>query len=149
MAKKKPKTSERKGKIPPPYPLAMVVCDNIHRDPGTGKPFLLGCFSVILARDFPATHPGLCVYIELTNGRGKIPFTLRLIDADEDREPVVTMEQEFECEDPRFVVQLIFGLANLTFPQEGEYRLQLFASKEFVMERRILVTSIPGSPQDE
>jgi hypothetical protein len=66
-----------------------------------------------------------------------------LVDADEDRQPVLELEQEFDCSDPRQVIQLMFTVRNLVFPEEGEYRLQLFASGEFLMERRIIIKEIP------
>lgn len=148
MAKKK---SEKKevGKIPPPYPLAMVVCDNIHRDPGTGKPFILGCFTVIHARKFPATHPVMGLYIELTNGRGKVPCRVQLVDANEEREPLWVTEADLEFPDPRMVLQMVFLLGRITFSEPGEYRIQLFACGDFLMERRILVNQIPDEKEHE
>jgi hypothetical protein len=127
---------------PPPYPLAMVVCDNIHRDPGTGKPFLLGCFSVIHAKEFPAIHPLLALYVSVTNGRGTVPFKVQLVDANEERDPIWVVEDEVEFADPRMVVDIYFLLCNLTFVEPGEYRFQLFASNEFLMERRVLVAQV-------
>jgi hypothetical protein len=117
----------------------MVVCDNIHRDPGTGKVFLLGCFSVISAREFPATHPFLALYVSVTNGRGTVPFKVQLVDANEERDPIWMVEDEMEFSDPRVVMEAYFLLANTTFDEPGEYRFQLFACSEFLMERRILV----------
>jgi hypothetical protein len=36
-----------KRQVPPPYALALVICDAIWHDPGTGKRTILGCFSSI------------------------------------------------------------------------------------------------------
>lgn len=125
--------------LPPPFALAMVVCDNIHRDPGTGKHFLLGCFSVIQAKEFPAIHPLLALYVSVTNGHGTVPFRVQLIDANEEREPIVMVENDVEFSDPRIVVDIHFTFGDLNFVEPGEYRFQLFASNEFLMERRVLV----------
>lgn len=133
--------------LPPPYPLAMVVCDNIHRDPGTGKPFLLGCFSVIHAREFPAVHPLLALYVSVTNGRGTVPFRVQLVDVNEERDPIWLIEDEVEFPDPRVVAEMCFYLTGLTFVEPGEYRFQLFASNEFLMERRILVVHVQDQDQ--
>jgi hypothetical protein len=141
MAKKRAKQKEV-GKIPPPYPLAMVVCDNIHRDPGSAKLFLLGCFSTIHAVSFPATHGVMGLYVELTNGRGTVPLRIRLVDANEDREPLWEENHEVEFPDPRMVMQLVSLLAGITFPEPGEYRFQIFASGEFLMERATVFTSV-------
>jgi len=141
MAKKRAKKQEP-GKIPPPVPLAMVVCDYIHRDPGSGKLFILGCFSTIHAAKFPATHGVMGIYVELTNGRGKVPIHARLIDANEEREPLWETRDEVEFNDPRIVMQMAFLLGGITFAEPGEYRCQIFACGEFLMERRILVNQL-------
>jgi len=133
---------QQQNSLPPPYPLAMVVCDYIHNDPGTGKAFLLGCFSVIQAREFPATHPCLALYVSVTNGRGTVPFKVQLVDVNEERDPIWMVEDEMEFPDPRVEAELYFHLINLNFAEPGEYRFQLFACNEFLMERRILVVKV-------
>ena len=79
------------------------------------------------------------LYIELTNGRGKVKFRVQLIDADEERAPVWMAEDEIEFVDPRMVAQLAFQIVDTRFEEPGEYRFQLFACDEFLMERRIIV----------
>ena len=137
-------SEEVKAKVPPPYPLAIVICDDIHQDPATGKRYLLGTFSVIHARVFPAVHPRLAVLVVLTNGRGKVPFKFQLVDADEERDPLFVAEGELEFTDPRAILELGFSLSNLTFPAPGEYRFQFFGSDEFLIERRMVL-----APMDE
>ena len=142
MREKAVKEKETEGSIPPPYPLAMVICDNIWHDRGTGKRFLLGCFSTIHATSFPATHPGMAVYVAITNGRGKVPMRIQLVDAGEEREPLWVAEAEVDFSDPRSVVELEFIMQSVTFPAPGEYRFQLFASGKWNMERRFLVNEL-------
>ena len=122
----------------------MVVCDNVHQDPGTGKFFLLGCFSVVHAREFPATHPLMFLYVSVTNGRGKVPLKIQLIDANEEQSPIWSVEEEVDFPDPRIVMEMYFGLVNIKFPEPGEYRFQLFAAREFLMERRIIINQVAG-----
>jgi len=57
--------------IQDPYALALVVADHVHRDSGTGKMSILGTFSVIWAKGFPAAHGPIFVYFVLTDGREK------------------------------------------------------------------------------
>jgi hypothetical protein len=129
-----------------PYPLAMVICDWIWRDPYNGKATLLGTFSAIFGVDFPLIHPILSVYVSLTDGRGIVPLRLELIDADEQREAIFSLTQDIEFPDPRMIAEIGFVAANIQFPEPGEYRLQLFAANEFVIERRILVSMAPTQP---
>ena len=132
------------GKVPAPYPLAMVVADAIWRDPGTGKRTILGCFSSIAAKEFPAIHPQLAVYVALTDGRGTVPFKIQMVDIDEEAEPIFQAEGEVEFTDPRIMVEMDFHFGGITLPHPGEFRIQLVASGEFLLERRIVVQQLPG-----
>ena len=66
-----------------PFALSMLICDAVHRDPGTGKAYVLGCFGAIGADRFPASHPSMTVFAEVTECRGNTPFLVRVIDVDE------------------------------------------------------------------
>jgi len=103
-----------------PYPLALVICDYVWRDPGTGKATLLGCFSAVMGPSFPLSVSSLGLYIALTDGRGKIPIRVRIIDADETRPPVVEGEYEFEFNDPRMIA--------LHFPKKYQFGDALMAN---------------------
>jgi hypothetical protein len=122
-----------------PYPLAMIVCDMIWRDPGTGKWTLLGCFTGITARAFPCVQPIMAVFISLTDGRGPTPIKLRLIDADEEEEPLIEVEAQVEFSDPRMVADVQMHFQGVSFPKAGEYRFQLSSGSTPLLERRIII----------
>jgi len=87
----------------------------------------------------------LAVYISLTDGRGTIPIKLCLISAEEENvDPLFEAEMEMEFRDPRMIAELVFGIQGVTFPKPGEYRFQVFAGGEFVIERRVLLVQIGG-----
>ncbi len=123
-----------------PVPLAMVVCDAVWRDPGTGKHFLLGCFSAIGAREFPTVHPNLAVYLALTDGYGALELVLAL--ADPSGRVAHESKVAVEFPDPRTIVEISVQVQNLTFAGPGEHRLQLHGGGSFIMERRILVQDL-------
>ena len=129
----------------PPILLAMVVCDQAYRDSTSQKTSLLGIFSVIFAPKLPALHPYLTVYLSLTDAKGLVQLKVQLIDVNESKTPLATVEMPMEIEDPRTVFETYVTLGNLEFPEYGEYRVQTFANNEFLGERRI--TLIP--PQRE
>lgn len=137
---------EEQGKVPPPSALAIGICDLIYRDRATGKRFILGCFGAINSAEFPTVHPALGVYLDLTNGRGRVSLKVRIIDCDEEREPVWTIEQDIEFEDPRMIFELDYLIGGLNFPEPGEYRVQAFANGEFLIERRLIVNKIGDGP---
>ncbi len=127
----------------PPYPLAMVICDAIWRDPGTGKRVLLGLFSMLQVREFPATHPMMAVHVALTDGHGKVKMRLRLVDANEEGQPLFEGVEEVDFADPMTIAEIDFGITNIRFEMPGEYRLQLLAGDEPLMERKIFVIQAP------
>ena len=138
-----PKEDQGSGVVP--YALALVVCDAVWRDPGTGKRTILGCFSAIYARQFPVKHPLISVYAAITDGHGDTPLRLRLIDADENDPPLAELKGQAKFDDPRMVFEIDFGLFNVVFPRPGEYRLQLHAGSTLLIERRIVVFQIGGN----
>lgn len=105
---------------------------------------LLGLCSAILAREFPAVHQKIIAYVELTDGRGPTVLKIKLVDAEEERDPLFTAEAEVEFGDPRSVVATSVVLANVPFPQPGEYRFQLIANDELLMERRLVAMKVDG-----
>ena len=141
--------SEEPGQVPPPFPLAIVVADAIHRDPATGKSYILGTFSGLAAADFPASHPSLALYVSLSGGRGKVPVRVDFVRTNEDDEIVASAEAEVEFPDPRTIVDIALTFQGLVFPAPGEYRFQVFAADEFMGERRILMLGRSEGEQHE
>ena len=90
----------------------------------------------------------------MTNGHGKTRIRLTLVGPDESQPPLFSREGMIEFVDPRMVAELNFGLANISFPKPGEYRLQLFGNDELLMERRLYVLAMgakspPQGPSPE
>jgi hypothetical protein len=74
--------------------LGLVVCDWIHRDPGTGKMTLLGTFSNILSPDYPYKLGVFAVYGAVTECRVECTLKLQAIDANGEREPIAKLESK-------------------------------------------------------
>jgi len=126
-----------------------MLSDAIWRDPGTGKRTILGTFSVIHAQHFPAIHGLVAVHVALTDGYGKYPLELRLVDAKEEGDPLLRAKADVDFEDPRMVLELDFHFQGIEFNNPGEYRFQVFTGADLLMERRLLVLSVdqPGSSE--
>ena len=134
-----------------PYALAMILADMVYADPATGKVSILGSFSAIHAHSFPATYPLIAVYLALTDGRGQVPIRFRLVDADEGNVIFEHDAGQLQFLDPRAIMDLVIRIQNAAFPAPGEYRLQIWAESESIMERRLDLIQIPQSqlPQGE
>ena len=122
---------------PPPDVLSMVVCDQIITDRATGKQSLIGMFSRIHAQGFPASHPQLCIFVALTDGYGETELEIRIVDANDERPPLVAGKGRVRFKTPRAIANLALQFHGLTFPEPGEYRVQLWAGGELLREARL------------
>ncbi len=122
----------------PPIPLSLLICDHAWREPNTGKHYLLGTFSGLCGSTFPLVT-NLTVYFAVTEGQGALPVRMELVDVDEEHPAVFDAEGVFQFEYLRQVIEGTFALANIVFPEPGEYRLKLFVAGEFLTERSLQV----------
>lgn len=125
------------AKKPDPDVLSLIVCDQIITDRVTGKQSLIGMFSKVHAHGFPATHPQLSVYVTMTEGYGTTSITIRIVDANDARPPIVEGKGKVNFKDPRAIANLALQFHGLTFPEAGEYRVQLYAGGELLREARL------------
>jgi len=144
-----PAPEQAKGKCPPPAALCLLVCDDMIIDQETGKHSLIGIFDRIGAPQFPARHHRLSLYIELTNGHGQYDIKVGLMDVKADEE-VISIGGPMSFPDPLAVVKMRLRLNNVVFPRFSEYRFQVWANNELLMERRLIVSQIsPEEPKNE
>jgi hypothetical protein len=130
-----------------PDVLALVIADQVLRDVASNKFYIQGTYSVITAPEFPWHHPvPIVVYAAITNGQGKMPIGLRLVDVDDEHE-VFTVSGEMDFPDPLVVVELVLANVGALFPAPGEYRLELQCRGEVVKVRQLRV--IPAGPPSE
>jgi hypothetical protein len=122
----------------------MVPADTVLQDFAHNKFVIQGTFSGIFASEFPWRSTPIAVYTAITNGHGRTPLVLRLIDVDEVREPIAESRVVVDFADPLVVSEVIFVLADVVFPEPGEYRLQLFVAGQPLRERRLQVVPAPN-----
>lgn len=132
---------------PVPDVLALLVCDQIITDRLSGKQSLIGMFSTIHSASFPVVHPQLCVYVALTDGRGKTPLTIRIVDADDSRPPLVQGTGMVEFKDPRMIANLALQFHGLRFPEPGQYRIQLYCKEALLREARLTLIKAQRRPR--
>ncbi len=125
-----------------PDVLSLLVCDQILIDRLTGKTSLIGMFSTIGAPKYPVRHPQLCIFASLTDGRGKTPLELSIVDSEDARPPIVSGTATVEFKDPRAVACLNLHFNGLVFPEPGGYRVQLKCDGELLREARLYLSKI-------
>ena len=132
---------------PIPDVMALLVCDQIITDRISGKQSLIGMFSTIHSARFPVVHPQLAVYVALTDGRGKTPLTIRIVDADESRPPLVQGTGVVEFKNPRVIANLALQFHGLRFPEPGQYRVQLSCKETLLREARLMLVKAKRPPR--
>jgi len=131
---------------PHPEVLALLVCDQIITDRITGKQSLIGMFSVIHALRFPVTHHQLAVFASLTGGHGEVTLTIRVIDANEKRSPLVEGRGKVNFASPLAIANLALQFHGLTFSEPGEYRVQMLCDGELMREARLRLLQAKPRP---
>ena len=129
-------TEQTKGKIPDPYVLSFIACDEIIVDMASKRPTLVNILHAVAASSFPALHPKLGIFTELTNGHGKLPLEIKMVDTATET-PVFGFKADVQFDSPIGVATLWFTAYNVVLPKAGEYRIQMFGnSVNPFMERR-------------
>ena len=72
------------GEVPPPILLTAVVCDAAIIDALTGKTSIIGIFGNINSVRYPVRFSRITFFCQLTNGRGKMAISVRVVDVDSD-----------------------------------------------------------------
>lgn len=122
-----------------PVALALVICDSLYRDQ-SGKRALVGLFSRILARDFPAPHHKMCVFVSLTEVYPGTTFEIDMVNAETDQ-PVfhAKLPPPPQTFGPSEIVEIDGEFQNLVFPEPGTYYIRFFANDEILIQRPFIV----------
>jgi hypothetical protein len=126
-----------------PIPLALVVCDHVHRDPGTKKHTILGTFAHAKGTTVPVLVRSMGIYFAVTDGRGTLPMEVRLIDVGGVRPPIFSIGGALTFEHPNAVAECGMNVPDVVFPEPDDYRLQLIIADKVITERKIIVDSHP------
>ena len=132
---------------PNPDVLSLIVCDQIITDRLTGKQSLIGMFSVIHSTRFPVVHPQLSVFASLSGGHGKVELTIRIVDGNEERPPLVDGRGQVNFKNPLAIANLALQFRGLAFPKPGEYRIQLISNNELLREARLQLILVRRRPK--
>jgi hypothetical protein len=122
-----------------PQLLNWIICDAVHLDPATGKHYLLGCFSNLRARKFPATHPRMIWFLTLTDLQ---PGDHQLrISCGRDMESIKKIiERPFKARSPLDKVNLVNELRNLRFEEPGAYQILVEVDDEPILVKSLSVS---------
>jgi hypothetical protein len=132
-----------------PIILSVITCNRVIFDKVSGMPSVIDIVQTINAQRYPARHPQIVFFCELTNGHGTTKMKIRLIDAQEEEKFIFEREGTVQFKDVKQIVTLAMDLHGIVFPRPGEYRFQLFAGGYLLGERRIMCRKIELPPKAE
>lgn len=130
-----------------PILLSAITCNRVIFDKVSGMPSIIDIVQNIDAPRYPARHPQIVFFCELTNGHGTTKAKIRLIDAQEEEKVIFEREGSVKFGDVKQIVTLAMDLHGIVFPRPGEYRFQLYAGGSLVGERRITCRKVTIPPQ--
>ncbi len=122
---------------------AMLLCDSIITEVGTGKKSLIGVFEVISTPELPCQHYSLSVYVKFTSALGDYTFNLKLIDLTKNEIiGEAAIPEKIKIKEKLISYELAFNLQGLKFNQAGKYEFQVFANNEMFANKTFEIIQI-------
>jgi hypothetical protein len=115
-----------------PYVLAVLLCDSIIIEEGSGKKTLVGLFERIFAPGFPALHR-FGIYVKMVDAEGTYPLRIDYVDLSNDRIVERLPLGNFEANDRLQATELVMNII-APIPAQGTYEFRIFAS-DFYLAR--------------
>ncbi len=122
-----------------PVPKSTYLCD-FHVGHSDGRADLYGLFNAMRPRNgFPYVRSRFCVFAQLTNGLGKIPFRIDIRSAENDELVWATETRELTFETRHSLVQVAMYIQGCRFERPGVYLVELFCDNIWVSDTELLL----------
>ena len=123
-----------------PQILCWQVCDAVHTDLATGKHYILGCFSAIRARQFPAQHGKMIWFLTLSD----VPegeHQLRILFGPDVVTTSTIVERTFQSTSPLQKINLINEIRNLKLEQAGNHAIVIEVDNDPIMVTNLQISN--------
>jgi len=116
----------------------IYVCDEVLRDPASGKISFLGIFDDIVAppgSDYPFRLGRMCVVAQLVGGSGPLPVHVEIVEGV--TQNLIRQSGPFTIQLPsrHQIVTVCVRLLNMDFPGLGVYFVELYSQGAFLDDR--------------
>ncbi len=119
------------GSPHPPSLRTIVLCDYVAVD-ATGKFSLHGVFAGIRVKGFPARHPRMFLFVQLSDMLGHYPLKVTCVHPNlETLLTLIDQPKGIRAHDARQIINLRLELGNFPIPQAGTYELQIHLGGHF------------------
>src|ERR1035438_8666640 len=130
---------------PIPSVVAMLICDQVIVEQGTGKKSLIGVFEHIGAFSFP-TQTRLAIYVKLVDASGHYDLLIRVVNL-KDETKVAELKAEAPNLQPISAAEFAINIAGIVLPEAGKYEFQLYANDIYLHRVTMNATLMQGGPQ--
>lgn len=100
---------------------------------------LYGLFNAIRPSNYPHTQGRFCVFAQLINGLGRIPFFIDIRDAARHQLIHTTQTNHLLFPDRNTVVQLAVTIEQCPFPESGVYLVELYCDNTWISDTSLLL----------
>ena len=122
----------------------LILCENVERNPDHPRQVtlanLVSTIQLGLGYSFPVRHPEFCVFIQMTECRGKGRCHIEIVHAD--TEEVVFRGRDRPISfghDPLELVGLSFRIRNCLFSSPGLYWVQFWYNENMIAQQSIVM----------
>jgi hypothetical protein len=122
----------------------MLVCDDVRLDPDNPhKVHVFGLVSTIQSSaepSFPLLHPQLCIYLQVTGGRGSGEGEIVVVRADSEETGFASAAHALSFPaNPLSVTGIVFRIQDCLFPEPGLYWVQFRYNEQTLAREPLLV----------
>ena len=123
-----------------PVVRAILLADEVYQDTRTRKFIIAGTFDQIQMAEFPGTHPGTALYLNLGDFHGPHEFLVRLVRLEDGFEVWSSGDMEIDQEDRAKHAEFHIPLPPTDFDRAGPYAIEVVWDGKLLGECRIQVT---------
>lgn len=118
----------------------VYVCDDVVQDPVTRKLDIQGACTALeppAGVGYPYTLHQLCVFAQLTGGRGQAVLEVKVVDAATGEEVFGSPSYQIQFPGGQSLTTVLIRMQECPFRRRGVYLVQLFCQRVFVDDRRL------------
>ena len=126
-----------------PVAKKVYVCDDVIRDPDSGKVSILNLWDTIRvpSSGFPHTQAKVCVFAQLRGGWGDIPVHVEIMHADSDELLRKVGPFAVSFRDRSLTYRVRCQIEGVVFQGPGVYVVELYCDQQFVDDQTFRVIS--------
>ena len=127
-----------------PFPIAIVVCDQVYEDLMSRRKTILGTISRFVVDEFPATLPPFSVFVAMSfEGSGRSLINFQIVDDDDDE-----IEGSRQSVGVEFIglsaTDVVLKVPEIVVKSPGPIWVQIFSGNRLVVECRITIDRSTG-----